>query len=137
MNKVEWLMRGWYIDDEINDLIKEQRQAFELSVKTTTSFSIDGGKKAVANSSENKFTHYISYSKKIDNRIDDLYAVKNEIVTAINKVSDTRCRTILFKRFIQHKKVEEIAEETHYSAKQVARIIKKGVLECPVNSVLQ
>ena len=62
-----------------------------------------------------KFINYASYSEMIDNRIDELYAIKQEILQAINLVDDGTLRTLLIARYINFGTWEQIAVDLHYS----------------------
>lgn len=114
MTVKEWLLRAKNLDNEINELIKAQEQALTAA----TSVTCGGGEKVQTsnvNTSEGKFINYASYSEMIDNRIDELYAIKQEILQAINLVDDGTLRTLLIARYINFGTWEQIAVDLHYS----------------------
>ena len=95
------------------------------------------------NGSEDRFIAYAEYSRIIDERIDELYAVKCEIFKAISRIEDGTLRTLLELRYLSFKTWEEIAVEMNYSYKHVVhglhpKALKKvkEVIECNTDSVL-
>jgi hypothetical protein len=114
MTVKEWLQRAKKLDEEIDELIKAQEQALTAA----TSVTCGTGEKVQTsnvNTSEGKFINYASYSEMIDNRIDELYAIKQEILQAINLVDDATLRTLLIARYINFGTWEQIAVDLHYS----------------------
>lgn len=115
MTVKEWLNRARKLDNEINRLLKEQQAAFAMATGATVA---PGGEKVQAskgNTTETKFLNYAAYSELIDSRIDELYRIKQEILSAINEVEGETFREILIARYIQNKTWECIADEIHYS----------------------
>ena len=114
MTVKQWLNRGYRINEEIDELMREQKQA----LLQATSTALGGGEKVQSsngNTAERRFVNYAAYSETIDKRIDELYAVKNEILTAINSVDDNTLRELLILRYIKFYTWEEIAERMNYS----------------------
>lgn len=114
MTAKQWLNRGYRINEEIDELMREQKQA----LLQATSTALGGGEKVQSsneNTVERRFVNYAAYSETIDKRIDELYAVKNEILTAINSVDDNTLRELLILRYIKFYTWEEIAEKMNYS----------------------
>ena len=114
MTAKQWLNRGYRINEEINELIKEQKQA----LLQATSTALCGGEKVQSsneNTVERRFVNYAAYSETIDKRIDELYSIKNEILAAINEVEDNTLRRLLILRYIKFYTWEEIAEKMNYS----------------------
>ncbi len=115
MTAKEWLMRGWNINREINQLHEEREKAFSLACKTTGQTDKEKVQESIKNSTEDRNIRYSDYSKVIDERTDELYKIKEEILQAINKVENGTYRTLLIARYIGFKKFEEIATEMNYS----------------------
>ena len=116
MTAKQWLNRGYRINEEINELIKEQKQA--LLQATSTALCGGEGEKVQSsngNTTEMRFVNYAAYSETIDKRIDELYSIKNEILAAINEVEDNTLRRLLILRYIKFYTWEEIAEKMNYS----------------------
>lgn len=118
MTVKQWLNRGYRINEEINELIKEQKQA----LLQATSTALCGGEKVQSsneNTVERRFVNYAAYSETIDKRIDELYAVKNEILTAINSVDDNTLRELLILRYVSFNRWDEIADKMNYSERRI------------------
>lgn len=114
MTAKQWLNRGYRINEEIDELMREQKQA----LLQATSTALGGGEKVQSsngNTVERRFVNYAAYSETIDKRIDELYSVKNEILAAINEVEDNTLRRLLILRYIKFYTWEEIAEKMNYS----------------------
>ena len=129
MTVKQWLNRGYRINNEIDELIKEQKQA----LLQATSTALNGGEfekvqSSNGNTSERRFVNYVAYSETIDKRIDELYAVKNEILTAINTVADNTLRELLILRYIKFYTWEEIAVKMGYTF-QWAHVLHKRALQ--------
>lgn len=114
MTVKEWLLRAKNLDNEINELIKAQEQALTAATSVTCGVG-EKVQTSNVNTSEGKFINYASYSEMIDNRIDELYAIKQEILQAINLVDDGTLRTLLIARYINFGTWEQIAVDLHYS----------------------
>ena len=129
MTVKQWLNRGYRINEEINELIKEQKQA--LLQATSTALCGGEGEKVQSsngNTTERRFVNYAAYSETIDKRIDELYAVKNEILTAINSVDDNTLRELLILRYVKFYTWEEIAIKMGYTF-QWAHVLHKRALQ--------
>lgn len=111
----EWLLRARKTDEEINALILEQERALTNATSTVAQSGSEKVQTSNVNTSEGKFINYASYSEMIDNRIDELYAIKQEILQAINLVDDGTLRTLLIARYINFGTWEQIAVDLHYS----------------------
>ena len=94
MTVKEWLLRAKNLDNEINELIKAQEQALTAATSVTCGVG-EKVQTSNVNTSEGKFINYASYSEMIDNRIDELYAIKQEKIQAINLGDDGTLRTLL------------------------------------------
>lgn len=132
----EWLLRAKKINSEVDSLIKQQEHALTQATGTTEEMGNEKVQTSKRNTSEDRFINYASYSEMIDNRIDELYAIKLEILSAINKVDDTILRTLLILRYLNFSTWEQIAVELNYSYRQVCRLHGKAlnkikdVIEC-------
>ena len=111
----EWLKRAQNIDKEINALIQEQKKALLSATNTVNNTDSERVQTSRKNTSENKYIGYAAYSELIDKRIDELYEVKQEILSTINKVDDTVLRTLLIEKYINFQTWEQIACNMNYS----------------------
>ena len=115
MTSKEWLNRGYKLDKEINALLNEQSAALTRATGSTCGTSAERVQTSRRNTTEDRFINYASYSELIDNRIDELYAIKQEILSAINKVDDAVLRTLLIEKYINFHTWEQIACNMNYS----------------------
>lgn len=117
MTTKEWLLRAWYIDDEINELKLAQKKELE-----TPQYSSERVQTSTENTSENAFIRYSDYSILIDRRIDELYDVKRQILNAINKLDDAVLRKLLIARYINFKTWEQISMDLNYGRSHICRL---------------
>lgn len=127
MTTKEWLNRGYRIDTEINALIKERDKALLAATSATVNPGSERVQTSRRNTSEDKFVNYAAYEETINKRIDELYAVKNEILQAINEVKSDTLRKLLILRYIEFEKWGAIAEKLHYDKRQAYRLHGKAL----------
>ena len=139
MTTKEWLSRAKKMDSEINRLLEEQSKALTTATGSTAPIAGEKVQTSRRNSSESKFLNYAEYSELIDKSIDELYAIKKEILSAINQVEDGTLRELLEARYLQNKTWEKIAIEMHYSFKHIVHVLHpkalskiKNVIECNI-----
>ena len=118
MTTKEWLNRARRLDYEISALIRAKDNAWEQVISITSSPS---GVVVSSTKDPHKFDRVIELDDKIDRRIDELCAIKAEILSAINKVEDTSLRTLLLERYINCKTWERIAVDMCYSFSTVVQ----------------
>ncbi len=128
MTVKEWLNRGYRIDREINALLRERERSLTLATKTTAAAGGERVQSSRGNSTEARFVNYADYTTLIDERIDELYAVKREILEAVNRVGDNTLRQLLIHRYIEFMRWEKIAEEMHYSYVHVVHTLHPRAL---------
>ena len=112
MTTKEWLNRARRLDHEIDALISAKDLAWEKIISITSNPDA-----IVVSRSKNphKFDRYVELQEKINDRIDELCAIKAEILRTINRVDDTVLRTLLIERYINCKTWERIAVDMGYS----------------------
>lgn len=115
MGAKEWLERGWKLNDEIDALLEARCKAAELALRATASWA-EKVQTSPGNASEEHNINLAYLSRKIDEKIDELYLVKTEILTAVGMVENSAYRTLLIERYINFKTWEEIAERMGRSA---------------------
>lgn len=111
----EWLNRAHQLDKEIKALLNERNSMFDKATGVNYDTKNEKVQTSIRNTTEDRFVNYAAYSQLIDKRIDKLYAVKLEIISAINKVDDTILRTLLIEKYINFKTWERIASDMNYS----------------------
>lgn len=119
MTAKAWLKRGWQLDREINSLLrtKEETRAWLMSV--TASYT---GEPVNGTRDPHRYDRLAELDEKIDRRIDQLVAVKQEIVDAIAQVEDSRYRTLLTERYMEFKTWEQIAVDMNYTWRRVMQL---------------
>lgn len=119
MTAKEWLNRGYRLDSEINQLEQAKRNMLDTITNTTPNYS---GEVVSGTRNPHKYDAYIAYCEKIDRRIDELYAIKEEIQDAIAMVPDNMQRMILISRYVNFRTWEQIAVDLNYSRRAVLNI---------------
>lgn len=119
MTSKVWLSRGRNIDREINALLSaldEARARAESVTQRITGDTVQGSK------DPHKYDRLVELENEIDQRVDELYAVKLEIITATAKLTDNRLRELLVRRYVENKSFEQIAVDMGYSWRQTCRL---------------
>lgn len=119
MTTKEWLMRAWKIDREINALIEAQKAAYD---RLTGAMTANDNTPVSSTKDPHKFDSYVELTNKIDRRIDDLYAVKAEIIDVISLVGNNTQRALLINRYVLFKTWEQIAVDMNYSYQGVMKL---------------
>ena len=127
MTTKEWLNRGRNLNEEINALIKAKEKALYDACNVSIAYDKERVQTSQNNSTEAKFTRFADYSKAIDERIDELYKIKQEILKAISGVDNSTYRTLLIERYINFKTWEEIAVYMNYSYMHITRLHGKAL----------
>lgn len=126
MTAKAWLKRGWQLDREINSLLrtKEETRAWLMSV--TAGYD---GESVQGTRDPHKYDRLAELDEKIDQRIDQLVAVKQEIMDAIAQVEDSRYRTLLTERYMEFRTWEQIAVDMNYSYMHTCRLHGEALRE--------
>ncbi len=126
MTAKEFLQRGWKVDLEIRELLQAKEEAFARALHAGGG---DGERvqQSVDNHQESRNVEYANYSLHIDRKIDELCAIKDEILGIIMQVEDTELRALLIARYINLKRWETIANDFGYCWSQVMRLRSKGL----------
>lgn len=134
MTTKEWLSRATNIDKEIGRLLRERRAAWDRAVSVTSRLNAN----CVSGTKDpHKYDALVAYENLIDQKVDELYAVKQEILSAIWGVSDAVLREVLQRKYIEFQSLEQIAVGMNYSYRQVRRLHGKALAQierCPTMS---
>lgn len=125
MTAKEWLMRAWKIDREINILLEAQKATYDRLTGITAASDntpVSGTKEP------HRFDSYTELTDKIDHRIDELCAVKAEVMDMIEKIADNKLRELLIARYINCLTFEQIAVKMGCSPRWVMRLHKKALI---------
>ena len=124
MNAKQFLSRGRWIEREITSLIRTRDETRDRLTHITQNYDGDG---AQSTKDPHKFDALVELEYKLDERIDELCAVKTEILDAIGKLEDSRERLALQLYYIDMKSWEQVAVELHYSWRQTMYIRKQAI----------
>lgn len=126
---VQWLYRGWHLNDEIAQLnaeIIQEREKAENIVAALSGISVSSSTDPHA-----KYDRIMINIERLSNLTLELVCRKiyilGELGEAIDSVSDPNCRILLRKRFIDCKSWRRITAEMHFSESQIKRIRKKAL----------
>lgn len=126
MTAKEWLRRGWQIDQEINSLLRTKQETRDRLTSVTAGYD---GESVQGTRDPHKYDRLAELDEMIDQRIDQLVAVKQEIVDAIAQVEDSRYRTLLTERYMEFKTWEQIAVDMDYSYMHTCRLHGEALRE--------
>ena len=129
MTTKEWLNRGRNLNEEINALIKAKEKALYDACNVSIAYDKERVQTSQNNSTEAKFTRFADYSKEIDDRINELYKIKQEILKAISGVDNSTYRTLLIERYINFKTWERIAVDINYDYYHVIKYLHPKALK--------
>ena len=110
MNVKEWLNRGRELNQKINSLLNEQREALSSACSTTSSTGGERVQTSVNNSSESKILRYIHIGEIVNLKIDELYKHKQKVMLLANKL-DSISRKIIEYRYVHFKSWQYIAKK--------------------------
>lgn len=126
MNAKQWLGRARFVDREINALEKAKQETWDALTRITQNYDTDG---AQTSKDPHKYDRIAELENLIDQKIDNLYSMKAEILQTISDLDDARQRTVLISYYISMKTLEQIAVEQNYSFRQISRIRLQGIRE--------
>ena len=126
MTAKQFLSRGRWIEREITSLIRTRDETRDRLTHITQNYDGDG---AQSTKDPHKFDALVELEYKLDERIDELCAVKTEILDTISKLEDSRERLALQLYYIDMKSWEEIAVLMGYGWRNIMKIRKKGLTE--------
>lgn len=129
MTAKEFLQRATRLDDEINTMQQSLDEMRSMAERVTASISAAPHGGGDDHSRENIIIKICDLNAKIEERIDELVTVKAEIVDRINQIQNANYRLLLWKRYIQGKRWEQIAVDMNYSDRQVKRVHGYALLE--------
>lgn len=134
MTTKEWLSRATNIDKEIGRLLRERRAAWDRAVSVTSRLNANN---VSGTKDPHKYDTLVAYENLIDQKVDELYAIKQEILSAIWGVNDATLREVLQRKYIEFQSLEQIAVGMNYSYRQVRRLHGKALTKierCPTMS---
>ena len=134
--KIEYLSRYKKLGYRIKQL--EDERDMWLSRVCKLSQHITDMPKAKGGSNSNQMDHYMEITETISQEIRDIHKTRKEIAGIINSIQDDILQTVMRYRYLSGMGFEQIAEEMHYSRKQICRFhgkalfLIKDVPQCPI-----
>lgn len=131
MTAKEYLSQIRLMDMKINNKLKELEHLKEMST-TLAGFSF---MERVQTSKETGDTigktiaKIIDYQHEINKDIDALVDLKKEIIGSIEKLADSDYIELLYKRYVEFKKWEQIAVDMNYDIRWVYRLHGRALEE--------
>ena len=126
----EYLLQVSRAEHRIKRLKEEILTLQELVTSTS---AISQGERVISSTSQDKMADTIcTIEEKIEEwniEVRTLVEVRAEVMAVISKVSNEVCREILYKRYCQSKKWEEIAIEMDMSYRHTTRLHGMGLQE--------
>lgn len=124
MKAKEYLGQVMLLNEKIN---QKQLQYDELIQTATSTGAIRYDKERVHTSISgdkmgNIVSKYIDLQNGINHDMDHLIDLRNKIINEIQALSNVKFIKILFMRYIQNKRLEEIAVELNYSYQYVRKL---------------
>ena len=126
MTAKQWLHRARTIDKEIEVLLDEKQQTLDRLLQITQSYTRS---EAQTSKDPHKIDKLIEYEDKIDRKVDELAAVKQEIGSIIDLLEDDHQRIALRGYYLAIKTWEQVAVDMNYSFQGVMLIRKKAIEE--------
>ena len=106
-----YLNQAFFLDKQVNSLIKVKEETINLAQRCTANYNNDGGSNpSKTNSQENILHKVIDQGMQIDQQIDKLIAIRNDIEQIINAVKDTDGQSILRMRYLAYMSMADIAD---------------------------
>lgn len=121
------------INLEINALEKLKEETYQNIISSTQSLEsvpVSGSK------DPHKLDRYAVLSSTLDERIDELVAIKEEIIRAVSMIDNSRHRTLLISRYTRFMTWERISDEMHYSVRNVMKLHDKALQALTEKSAL-
>lgn len=125
MTAKEYLSRARGIEDEIRQLERMRRAAYERATGCTAPINPAPAHGAGSDSAAS----YAHYDGLLRRKIEELHAVKAEIESTIERVPDERYRRLLRGRYLEQHTWERLAVDMNYSYMQVCRLHGRALSE--------
>ena len=114
------------IENKLSEVYRIKMLSCSISISTDTERVQTSGDKDRLSATVAKI---VDLEKETDNLVDELIDTRKRIIEQIESIEDTYMYRVLAARYIEDKKLTDIAEEFGYSRMQINRIHGKALLE--------
>ena len=134
MTAKEYLSQAKYLDEQINNKIRQLSILNDMATKVTTTYS-DMPRDSNQNISrqDSIVTKIIDFQNEINQEVDALVDLKKEIYEKIQQVSNPEYRTVLERRYLCLETWEQIAVDMSYSIQHIHRLHSSALSEISVS----
>lgn len=126
MKAKDYLLQLRSLDTRINQKIRELDQLRQISSLSSINYSTE--RVQSTRSKEAPFVKVIHkivvLEREINQQIDNFVDKKHLIINQIQELRDTRFINVLYKRYVEYKRYEDIAKEIGYSFDYVKELHK-------------
>ena len=119
MTAKQYLNRARRIDKEIDALLRLVQTTRESLESVTQNYDSDG---ATGTKNPHKFDRLVELESLVDQKVDELIALKTDILETISKLKDNRQRILLTKYYLQMLTWEQVAVDMDYSFQHTMRM---------------
>lgn len=123
MSAKEWLIRARKMRSRLRALQNSKERAFSKA----TSITVSGGERVFGGAPADTHAAFAEVSLAVDRQIEELEQTRAEILQGIRQLEDNTLSTLLTEYYINDKTWEKIAEEQHYSFRQIMRLHAKAL----------
>lgn len=123
MSAKEWLIRARKMRSRLRALQNSKERAFSKA----TSITVSGGERVSGGAPADPHAAFVEVSLAVDRQIEELEQTRAEILQVIRQLEDNTLSTLLTEYYINDKTWEKIAEEQHYSFRQIMRLHAKAL----------
>lgn len=130
MTAREYLSKLEKIEIKIKQKTEERQELMQRATSITTSFGFD---KVQTSPKHDKMEYSVVKAADLDKEIEeitfDFLVQKDRMINQIQELSEVKHIDLLFQKYVQHKKLETIAEEMNYSYQYVRKLHGKALKE--------
>lgn len=131
MSAKEWLIRARKMRSRLCALQNSKECAFSRA----TSITVSGGERVSGGVPADPHAAFAEVSLAVDRQIEELERTCAEILQVIRRLEDNTLSTLLTEYYINDKTWEKIAEEQHYSFRQIMRLHAKALQQ--IQSIIE
>ncbi len=134
MTAKEYLSQAKYLDEQINNKIRQLSILNDMATKVTTTYSdMPRGSNQNISRQDSIVTKIIDFQNEINQEVDALVDLKKEIYEKIQQVSNPEYRTVLERRYLCLETWEQIAVDMSYSIQHIHRLHSSALSEISVS----